>query len=319
MNENIIESLLGICIAMSKGTGLTPFEVLKIGKSAYYRYKTYKIPKRAEGEFRTIAHPAKEVKILQRWIIENILSDLPVHKCASGYVKGASIKKNALIHANNTYMLKLDFTGFFPSITSNDFIQHFKKYKPDYLSFETISFVSKILFWKETKESGLSLSIGAPSSPLISNTIMYDFDNAVDDYCKKNSMRYSRYADDICISSCNKNTYEAYCHVKQILSNIAYPRLNLNESKTLFISKATKRKITGIVINNRNQISLGRDRKRLISAMVHHSLIHKLSDEDINKLEGLLSFAKDVEPQFYDKLVAKYGERDIIHLFKSQK
>lgn len=317
--SNNIDSLLGICIAISKGTGLTPFEVLKIGRSSYYRYKKYQIPKKKEGEFRTIAHPAKEVKILQRWVIENLLFDLPVHKCATGYVKGSSIKRNAFIHANNTYILKLDFSGFFPSIVPNDFIRHFKKYKADKLSEDELNFVSKILFWKESRDSGLKLSIGAPSSPIISNTILYDFDSQVNDFCESNEMKYTRYADDICISSPKKNTYEAYTHIVKILSNIEYPKIKLNESKTLFLSKATKRKITGIVINNSNKLSLGRDRKRLISSMVHHYIIDKPSDEEVEKIRGLLSFANDVEPQFIEKLIAKYGERDISGLFKVRK
>ena len=39
-------------------------ELRRLIRSAPHRYKVFKIPKRKEGEFRTIAQPAKEVKAL---------------------------------------------------------------------------------------------------------------------------------------------------------------------------------------------------------------------------------------------------------------
>ncbi len=197
-------SLLEICNKISKDTGLTSYDILIIGKSAYYRYKKYQIPKKKKGEFRTVGQPAKEVKLLQRWIVENLLHGLPIHECATAYAKGSSIKSNALVHANNPYILKLDFHKFFPSIVPRDFIGHFNKYSDNKLSKDELKFIANILFWKETRKSELNLIIGAPSSPIVSNTVMYDFDEEVNKYCIDNRMKYTRYADDMCISSRKK-------------------------------------------------------------------------------------------------------------------
>src|ERR1035438_10306574 len=44
-------------------------ELLRLIRSAPHRYKTYQIPKRNPGQFRTIAQPAREVKTLQYWVM----------------------------------------------------------------------------------------------------------------------------------------------------------------------------------------------------------------------------------------------------------
>ena len=45
-------------------------ELVRLIRSAPYRYKVYRIPKRKHGEFRTIAQPAREVKALQYWVMK---------------------------------------------------------------------------------------------------------------------------------------------------------------------------------------------------------------------------------------------------------
>ena len=39
--------------------------------SSPHRYKVYQMPKRTPGQFRTIAQPAKEVKVLQYWAMKS--------------------------------------------------------------------------------------------------------------------------------------------------------------------------------------------------------------------------------------------------------
>ena len=94
---------------------------LRVIRSAPHRYKTYPIEKRGGKGVRIIAQPAREVKRIQYWVLENVLATLPVHPAATAYETGSTILANAKIHAPNPYLLKLDFADFFPSITANDF------------------------------------------------------------------------------------------------------------------------------------------------------------------------------------------------------
>ncbi|MDA4629511.1 reverse transcriptase domain-containing protein, partial [Enterobacter hormaechei] len=52
------------------------------------------------------------------------------------------------------------------------------------------------------RKTKLILSVGAPSSPIISNFCMYEFDNRIHTACNKLEITYTRYADDLTFS-CN--------------------------------------------------------------------------------------------------------------------
>ncbi len=54
--------------------------------TASHRYKTYVIAKK-NGGLRRIDHPARELKLFQRWLINNVFSRLPTHKAARAYKK----------------------------------------------------------------------------------------------------------------------------------------------------------------------------------------------------------------------------------------
>ena len=99
-------------------------ELLPLIATAPERYKVYKIPKRTPGEFRTIAHPARELKFVQRWLIKRVLCTLPVHSAAMAYRKDTSILDNAVQHAKHRYLLKMDIQDFFPSIKPSDLTEH---------------------------------------------------------------------------------------------------------------------------------------------------------------------------------------------------
>ena len=101
--------------------GVTESYLRQLARSAPYRYSKFKIPKRSGTGERLIAQPAKEVKRIQRWLLRNDLSQLPMHDAATAYRKGAGIAANARPHANNRFLLKMDFRNFFPSIMGRDF------------------------------------------------------------------------------------------------------------------------------------------------------------------------------------------------------
>jgi hypothetical protein len=111
-----VSKLLPLLVA---GTGLSEPDIIRIVSNAPLRYKIYTIAKRRGGE-RIISQPARELKVLQRILTEEFLSKLPIHRSATAYRAGISIRHNALAHAANGPILKFDFTNFFPSISGRD-------------------------------------------------------------------------------------------------------------------------------------------------------------------------------------------------------
>jgi hypothetical protein len=76
---------------LSVATLLPQRELELLIRSAPHRYKVYQIEKRKEGEYRTIAQPAREVKVLQRWVMKHVLGEFEAHPAATAYRRGLSI------------------------------------------------------------------------------------------------------------------------------------------------------------------------------------------------------------------------------------
>jgi RNA-directed DNA polymerase len=290
---------------------LSEHELMKLIRSAPRRYKVYPIPKRKAGEVRIIAQPAREVKALQYWLIDKFLDKLPVHSSATAYRIGKNIAHNARVHRLGSYVLKMDFKDFFPSIKAHDFRRYCKRNKIELESRE-LDAILRILFWKPKDSSTLILSIGAPSSPLLSNILMRDFDEKVAKFCAKKKVRYTRYADDLSFSSKNSSSLrEVENYVTVLCERIASPKLVLHQDKLVRVSKRDSRRITGLIITNDAKVSLGRELKRKIRAAVHYFRFGRLDLVKSLELKGMLAYVKSVEPSFLIRLQSKYGVETI--------
>jgi hypothetical protein len=172
---------------------------------------------------------------------------------------------------------------------------------------KSIKDIARISCIKHKDSSEKCLSIGAPSSPVLSNTIMFEFDCKIFAWCAEQSITYTRYADDLTFSTNTKGiSSNIEPVIRKIVKELEYPHLELNNKKTTHLSRKYQRRITGLIINNDGNISLGRERKREISTLIHRFSLHLLLETEIYKLQGLLGFAKDVEPLFLVRMRAKY-------------
>jgi RNA-directed DNA polymerase len=281
-------------------------------RSAPYRYKVFEIDKRDGKTKRTIAQPARELKAIQYWVMDKVLSTFPTHGAAMAYRRGRSITTNAAKHATTRFLLKMDFKDFFPSITGEDFVAFLAGRVGIDLSREDIVRLKKILFWNRRREGRLVMSIGAPSSPMLSNILLYDFDKRVQAFCAKKKVKYSRYADDLSFSTNLPNVLgEVEVQIAEICRRMEHPQLTLNTEKTVHASRGGARRVTGLVLANSGEVSLGHERKRLIRAQVHHFLAGRLSPDEAAKLRGMLAFVNSAEPSFIQRLRDHYGSAEI--------
>ncbi|MEE7626182.1 retron St85 family RNA-directed DNA polymerase [Methylobacter sp. Wu8] len=304
---------------LQESLGISESQLNRLIKRAPYTYKVYSIPKRSGG-VRVIAQPAKETKFIQHWLIKNIFQKLPIHECSMAYKEGSSIKKNATAHQNNSYITKFDFENFFTSIRADDLVMHISKHLEGSFCTEDIKDIARIACIKHKVGDGLCLSIGAPSSPVLSNTIMFEFDREVSAWCLKHCITYTRYADDLTFSTNTKGiSSKIEPAIREIVQKLEYPRLEFNAKKTTHLSRKHQRRITGLIINNDGNISLGRDRKREISTLIHKCSLRLLSETEIYNLQGLLGFAKDIEPLFLNRMRTKYSSELIDEILQKRK
>lgn len=286
-------------------------ELRSFVSSAPFRYKRYFIQKRNSKELRLIAHPARTVKSLQRFVVKELEPILPIHEKAMAYCQGRGIKENAASHINSRYILKMDLKDFFGSIKPEILFRIFDLHQI-VLTDDDKFLLSNLLFWKLQRNSPLRLSVGAPSSPFISNVVMYFFDIKISEFCAVNKITYTRYADDLTFSTSQTNILKDVERAVIHCLNECFGRdLRINPDKTVHSSKAHNRHVTGVTLTNDRKLSLGRERKRTLSATVHAYSLGKLDKEKIMKLKGNLGFAKHIEPLFIQRLIKKYGN-DII-------
>ncbi|QYJ79858.1 retron St85 family RNA-directed DNA polymerase [Shewanella acanthi] len=305
---------------LANNLGKRESEVRRFLADAPNKYRVYKIPKRSYGH-RVIAQPSKELKDYQRAFLQ--LYTFPVHRAAMAYCKGKSIKENAQAHASKKYLLKTDLENFFNSITPRIFWEVVRK-NTDLMKVFTsqeVKLVEKLLFWcpSKTKSGKLILSVGAPTSPTISNFCMSEFDKQLSQLCKVKDIVYTRYADDLTFSTNEENLlFKIIPEIQSLLTKNFSFNIKLNHSKTVFSSKAHNRHVTGVTLSNNGKISLGRDRKRYIKHLIHQFKHNQLDTSEIHHLRGMLSFAKHIEPIFIKRLSIKYTDELIRNIYEAQ-
>ena len=263
------------------------------------QYKNFTIRKKNGGR-REVSQPSPELKVLQYWVVNRFIKCLPVSECSFAYTKGNSIKKHALMHVGSKFIFHADIEDFFPNINPNMLKKVFEQNAGLFTDVDVLSFfndISKICF----KDDGLC--IGAVSSPSISNAIMKEFDDCLNDFAKREGYIYTRYADDIYISSKKYIPKDVKAFVEKQLSIRGF---SLNKSKTHFYSSKNRRIITGLVITNDSNISIGYNNLCRIKKMVYEKI--KYGKGDSRVILGYLSFLKDVDAHAYDRIIIKYSK-----------
>lgn len=306
---------------ISHDTGLSLPYITKLARKAPHSYKHYTIPKRTGGT-RDIYHPIPELKVIQHWLANHIFQVLPVHACVYSYRRGINVAQHAAAHLRSHFLLRLDIKDFFPSITSKDISNLLKKNLkiiPVDLDPADIKTICRIVCRATNDSAKLRLTIGAPSSPVISNAILYELDEIMFRHCEKNKVTYTRYADDLYFSTCSPNILSGIeGFVRSELKSCKSPKLKINPDKTVFTSKKRKRIVTGITITSSDKISIGRDAKRHIRTEIYLHFSGRLSSEQLSTLRGRLCYYRSVEPEFINALSKKYGEERIFSLIKGE-
>jgi RNA-directed DNA polymerase len=297
---------------LSRATGLEPSYILKVARTANHRYKTYTIPKK-DGTSREIHHPARELKLFQAWLATNIFEALPIHPAAMAYRNGKSILSNAVLHASHNYLLRIDFEAFFPSIRGQDVVSLLHKNASALRALvgndEDIEIIRQLSCRRDR------LTIGAPSSPAISNAVMFDLDASWFDLSQKLKITYSRYADDLYFSTNSRGLLsELMTVVRKSLAECQSPRLFINEKKSVFTSRKRRRLATGLVLTSDKKVSIGRATKRKVKALAFQYRNGLLDGKRLKYLRGFLAYVRSVEPRFLESLRAKYGEDTLTKL-----
>lgn len=255
-------------------------------------YKTFFVPKKPNG-YRELHSPVRQLKYIQAWILRNILDKLQSSPSSTAFEKNCTIKANAEAHLGKSYVINSDVKDFFPSISAGKV----------YAVFRSLGYTKEVC-WALT---GLvthkgCLPQGSPSSPKIANLVCHRLDSRINGYCKKYNLTYTRYADDMSISTSNRT------HIKKTIRMIKAichsEGFSLRDDKTAVMGRKKSKKITGLVISD--EVRIGRKKYRELRAMVHSAL--KSNDhKKISYINGYMNFLKGTDEKTHS-ILKKYIE-----------
>jgi retron-type reverse transcriptase len=261
--------------------------------SSITHYVRFTVPKKSGGT-RTLFAPHKNLATAQEWILENILSKLPTHPCAHGFVPGRSTVTNAAGHVSRDVVVNADLTDFFPTITFFRVRGLFEQvgYSPAAATIlallctecprRVVTYAGKP-FHVATGVRGLPQ--GACSSPALSNLISRRLDSRLAGIAAKLGWTYSRYADDLTFSADGEPTGKIGYLLARIRHITQDEGFSVNEKKTRILRQSAAQNVTGIIVNDRPGVP--REVVRRLRAILHRA-----------KSEGLAAQNRKQHPHF---------------------
>lgn len=282
-------------------------------------YHSFKIPKRSGG-LRQIDAPLDDLMQALRelkFIFEKKLF-ASYHTCAFAYVRGRSTIDAVKRHQRNNskWFLKLDYHNFFGSTTPEFVMNMLSQIFP-------YNELLKSQRGKDALDKALSLCFlngglpqGTPISPTITNLMMIPIDHAIAKYAREHSphLTYTRYADDILLSSDLKFSWNNVQNdIIEIVNKFNAP-FSLNTAKTRFGSSAGRNWNLGVMLNKDNQITVGHNKKKVFKAMLFQFCSdykngNPWSVDDVQHLQGLKSYYEMVEGDTIKAIIKTYSQK----------
>ena len=234
--------------SLERDLGISAKTLYAVSNNLRRHYRKVQIPKKSGG-YRKLSIPDEILKKIQRQITDVLLIHMPVSRYAKAYLFGSTTLKNATPHVGKPVVLKLDILHFFDSIRYSDVKD---AVFPAEVYAENIRILLAMLcYYKDF------LPQGAPTSPAITNILMYDFDEAVGSWCQERGIAYTRYCDDMTFSG-DFDPAEVIRFVRVELKKMGFL---LNEQKTKIQRSGQQQSVTGIVVNGKPNVSAAYRRK----------------------------------------------------------
>lgn len=316
----------------------TPFPYLRavVARSAPNTYKFFYLKKRIPGRnrVRMISAPSRDLMNVQRWIVDNILRFTTPHSSSYAFHPECRPYEAAELHCGCTWLLKIDIEEFFHSISEGRVAALFSCFGfSKLISFEMARIVTvscerlgrrpeSAIRWPaipyyQCASEGI-LPQGAPTSPMISNLIMYRTDEVLSRLAELHGMKYTRYADDLAFS-CGPERNEAYVRrfARLVLAELRSAGFRPNHQKTSIRGPGSRRIVLGMLVDSERP-RLAREFKDMIKLHLYylkspshgpslHASARKTSVSGIfHHVRGLISWAEIVEPEYGKRALTEF-------------
>ena len=251
------------CTTEEIGRTLRTFDLLKgldVPEEAYLpclytvsnqietHYHPVVIPKKSGGR-RKLLVPDALLRTIQRNLLHHVLEEFQISEFACAYKKGTSIVDNACPHVGAKLVLKLDIQDFFDQITW--ILVYQNAFPGTHLPPAIRKMLTEFCCVRDR------LPQGAPTSPTVSNLVMRPFDVHMGEWCREREIRYTRYCDDLTFSG----AFAPEEVIRKVRGFLQVYGFELNRKKTRVLGRGNAQSVTGIVVNEKAQVSRAYRRK----------------------------------------------------------
>lgn len=284
-------------------SGVIPFNIERWKPSDHYL--VYKIRQGKRGKLRPIQQPVPWLMDLQRKFIPH-LEKYPFHSACMAR-KGRNIADNAAVHADAKYVLRVDISKCYPSVTGRlvgkglDMVRG--RWIDEGKNWRNVAIgIANMGLW----DSGTDwvLPTGAPTSPLLCNIALTPIDEEISKVAKDMGYQYTRYIDDLHLSTTHdKRDWSILDIVKAIVEK---RKLKINQDKTRWYTvKGDPVIITGVRISGPSRTPKGF--KRMLRARLNN--LARENKEIDAETRGCLAYIKSIDPERHDALLDYYQRR----------
>lgn len=248
-------------------------------------YRKHEIPKKTGGK-RVLNIPSRSLKKLQKTILLKLLYKEKAHRCSYAYKKGKSIVDNAKVHCGSKVIIKMDIRDFFPSVKGEKVNHLFLKLG---WNEEASNKLTELCTW----ENGLPQ--GAPTSPAISNIILFNLDKKLFSMAHGFKACYTRYADDLTFSlkEDDPSVVRSIIKLTQLAVEKEGFRINFKKGKINVLRNHQHQRVCGITVNNQKP-TLSRKERRKLRAIKHHLENGRPATMTKDQLDGWENYKKMV-------------------------
>jgi len=230
----------------------------------HLKHYQYELLEKRDGGMRLIEKPKARLKQIQRKIYQHILTSADIHPAAHGFYKGKNCLSHASNHVGKRYLMLYDITDCFHSISWPAVKSVFIRlgYSQEVSTYLTALCTHRVQLDTKTlqqfnraQQARLKqrhLPQGAPSSPMLVNAVLHRLDLRLTGLANKLDIDYSRYADDIAMSS---NTHRDWRFLEPLVGSICLDEgVTLNYRKTRIKRRHQKQRLVGVVVNNKPNV-----------------------------------------------------------------
>ena len=271
------------------------------------------IPK-ARGGFRLIEAPKPALKAIQRQILQGILTAVPSHPAAHGFVAGRSCQGAAAQHAGEAVVVSFDIRHFFHAVESSRIHALFRclgyphkvaQCLTGLVTTRTHPMIRERLTSTERRRlAHPHLPQGAPTSPALANLAAFTLDRRLSGLARRLGAHYTRYADDLTFSGDEAIAAPLLSVVPRILTDEGFAA---HPGKTRVQKRSERQTVTGIVVND--HINIPRRDYDLLKATLHHLARAgdpRRSDPGfLESLSGRIGWVEQINPRRGAKLRAR--------------